>query len=92
MNPMPYPDEDSEDLTDSEVIQAFQTQGLETVIEVLRAFCDRCPECDKHMSVQEHALRRRKPDLFWRAKLKCLECENLETLTFRVNWMKEDGR
>lgn len=89
-NPDPIPEEDSEDLTDSEISRAIQTKGVQTIIEVLGAFCGSCPKCGLGMSVGGHALRRRRPNLFWRTMLSCSAGHD-EQVTFQVNWMKESG-
>jgi len=90
-NPDLPPEEDSEDLTDDEIAGAIMTRGIQTVIEVVSAFCEGCPECvgdRERMGVTEHALRRRNPNLFWRVTFKC-KAGHVEGVTFRVNWMKE---
>lgn len=92
-NPDPIPEEDSEDLTDDEIAGAVPTRSVQTVIEVVSAFCEGCPECADsavRMSVTEHALRRRRPNLFWRVTFKCGNGHD-ERVTFRVNWMLKEG-
>lgn len=89
-NPEPYPEEDSSDLTDSEIERAMETTGVIGVTEIIRAFCEACPDCGKPMGVESHALRRRKPNLFWRTRLKCVEGHD-EQVTCQVNWMQESN-
>lgn len=90
-NPDPIPEEDSEDLSNDEIAHAIPTQTVQTVIEVVSAFCEGCPKCpdsNVRMSVTEHALRRRRPNLFWRVTFKCRNGHD-EQVTFKVNWMKK---
>lgn len=86
----PYPEEDSEDLTDQEIETALDVTGVVAWVMVLQAFCSSCPECGGRMGVVTHALRRRKPNLFWRTTLKCGAGHD-EQVTCRANWIQESA-
>jgi hypothetical protein len=78
------PEDDSEDLTDDEVAQAVPTVDThdlsKQVVDVLRGH--------PGTQLERHELRRRKPHLYWRVRLK--EPSGVElVLVFLADWLKQ---
>lgn len=79
------PEEDSDDLTDDEIASALPTTGSDDTIQRMRGLLG-CPLCGARRVVREHALRRRRPNLFWRTTFLC-DGGHKERVFFRVNWL-----
>jgi hypothetical protein len=79
------PEEDSEDLTNMEILEAVPTSEVDDVIRHLQA--KKCPACAARNLVAGHALRRRAPHLYWRVGLRCANGHELQ-VTFQTDWIK----
>ena len=79
------PEEDSEDLTNVEILEAQPTTKVDDVIGFLQAY--RCPVCAARTLVARHELRRRIPNLYWRVKLRCGN-GHAPQVTFQTDWIK----
>ena len=90
---MSQPDDlkdDSTDLTDEEVAGATVTNNYGDLRKALIHFS--CPHCsDGQMIPRKHALRRRKPGIYWRITLGC-ESGHEVVKTFRADWVEDDGK
>lgn len=83
-----YPEENSPDLTDEDIVSAIETDGVgyfthETSPLLLLS----CPSCGGPIVSTGYAVRRRKPDLFLRTTLAC-EMGHKVVKHFKVNWME----
>lgn len=79
------PDEDSEDLTDEEVAQAIPTEGTHALSQRVVAFLQEHPG----MQLEKHELRRRKPHLYWRVRLR-VPMDEERVLVFLADWLQQE--
>lgn len=82
-----YPEEDSDDLGDSEVLSAVETTDQAHLSRVVNTFLLSPCSCGTLMKPVTHALRRRKPDLFSRWTLQCEQGHDASRL-FKINWLR----
>lgn len=86
----PYPNEDSTDLSDHEREGATPSRDLAEFTALLQEFLrvGVCPTCQAtSLALSSHALRRRKPDLFWRTTLTCQAGHDI-VRTFSTPWLQ----
>jgi hypothetical protein len=81
------PEDDSDDLTDEEVARAVNTadtHDLSTrIVVVLRE--------SPGTQLEKHELRRRKPHLYWRARLRSPTGEE-RVMVFVADWLKQENQ
>jgi hypothetical protein len=82
-----YPEEDSEDLKDSEMFSAVETTDSGHLSMEVNTFLLSPCTCGALMHPVTHALRRRKPDLFSRWVLECSQGHTASRL-FKINWLR----
>lgn len=85
MNPTPPPEEDSADLIEEEILGALPSSQIGDILAVIRAF--RCPSCGGGTRLAKHAIRRRKPHLYWRVTFVC-SASHESRQTFCADWIK----
>ena len=78
------PEEDSPDLTDEEVQTAVATDNTGDLSRRLGTFLRESPGTQ----LEAHELRRRKPHLYWRVKLKTPTGED-QSLIFQADWLQQ---
>ena len=81
----PIPEDDSPDLTETEIAEALDVRSMENLIQSLRGV--RCSTCGEVFDSSDHALRRRAPHLYWKMALYC-ETGHQTSLIFRTDWLK----
>lgn len=85
------PLEDSEDLTDSEVEKAVETEDeadlAKKICHELNPGTASVNKLDARFAIKRHELRRRKPHLYWRAILGC-PGEPDRVRTYKVDWLQ----
>ena len=74
------PDEDSPDLTDEEIGRAISTVNVDDLTQRITG------DLGPGSQLGAHELRRRKPHLYWRARLRTPEGER--TLIFLTDWLQ----
>jgi len=79
------PDEDSEDLTEDEVAQAIPTEDTHALSQRIVAVLRESPGTQ----LEKHELRRRKPHLYWRARLRKPTGEEV-VLVFVTDWLQQE--
>ena len=79
------PEEDSEDLTNAEILAAVLTGQVSDLVIHLTE--QTCPECRSRLLVAGHALRRRAPNLYWRVSARCANGHPTQ-VTYQTNWLK----
>lgn len=79
------PEEDSEDLTNAEILAAVPTGHINDLVRHLTG--QTCPECQSRLLVAGHALRRRAPHLYWRVSARCAQGHPAQ-VTYQTNWLK----
>jgi hypothetical protein len=85
--PVKNEDTESEDLTDLEVETATHVTHVEEIVKSLRS--KTCTVCGAGLGPKSHALRRRKPWMYWRVGLQC-EAGHQTFVTFRATWMSSE--
>ena len=87
---MPPPNEDATDLSDEEVQRAVLTESeaelTRHLIEELTPGHASVGKSDARFSLKRQELRRRSPNLYWRAYLGC-PGEPDKVLVYQVNWL-----
>jgi len=81
MNPVEIPEEDSEDLLDSEVERAVVTTSVTDIAQKMSQYIK-----DHRGQLSSHEFRRRKPHLYWRSRVH-LPDGTEETLVYQIDWM-----
>lgn len=81
------PEEDSPDLTDADIVGAHPTTGVGDIVSALRS--NPCETCSGHVRVAGHAIRRRRPHLYWKVKLLC-SSEHESFVFFQSDWVKRE--
>jgi hypothetical protein len=79
--PAAPPEEDSEDLTDEEIGQAIHTRSAGEVATKLKV------ELLPGSSISQHELRRRKPHLYWRIRLRLASGEE-KMIVYLADWLQ----
>lgn len=82
---IPYPDEDSPDLSDEEVAGAIQSQSPKDVGQLIHLSCSSCGATP--MAFAKHERRRRKPHHYWRVTLRC-EAGHEVKKVLQMTWMQ----
>jgi hypothetical protein len=82
------PEDDSDDLTDLEIVESIPTSNTEDVIAWLKN--GKCATCGGNAAVSKHELRRRAPRLFWRVHFRC-GVGHATTRVFDASWLKAAG-
>jgi hypothetical protein len=82
----PELEEDSPDLSDTEIEGAILAPEAGSVVKFLKETV--CVEegCSAAITPTSHALKRRKPSMFWKVDLRCASGHN-RALVFRVPWL-----
>lgn len=83
-----FPDGDSPDLSDAEILGARLTANeAELVVSMRSTLVHSCPVCMGTIVSVTQERRRRKPDHFIRSIHACAEGHRT-TLTYKVNWLE----
>lgn len=82
----PELEEDSPDLSDAEIEGAILAPKADSVVEFLKKTSCTEEGCSAAIIPVSHALKRRKPSMFWKVHLRCASGHN-RTLVFRVPWL-----
>lgn len=82
MNPAEIPEEDSEDLLDSEIQQATVTTDVK---DLSKRIAEYLQEHRGHQ-ITSFEFRRRKPHLYWRSKIQP-PTGPVEVLIFQIDWL-----
>lgn len=77
-------DDDASDLTDREVTEATPMASTGALIDQLKE--KKCSECGGSVRITSHALRRRKPSIYWRVGITC-PSNHVTTVTFKALWL-----
>jgi hypothetical protein len=79
-------EEDSPDLSDAEIESAILAPETATVVKFLKEATCTKEGCSAAVVPTSHALKRRKPSMFWKVHLRCERGHN-RALVFRVPWL-----
>lgn len=88
-DPNTPPVEDSSDLTDEDIAISIATNGMDGIIrDVRRILLLSCPQCvGGRFAVQSQAIRRRKPNVYWRIHFKCNQCNEIATKVYKAEFL-----
>jgi hypothetical protein len=81
----PVPDNDSEDLSDEEIAKATPTVDTHDLSKQVGDFLLSRPGTQ----LEKHELRRRKPHLYWRVRLRDTAGEE-HVLVFVADWLQQE--
>jgi hypothetical protein len=79
-----FPEEDSPDLTDEEMVAAIDVTTLEEMTD--RLLISKCSKCFASISPTKHQLRRRAPHLYARVLFVCKDGHQ-GSVTFRAHFL-----
>jgi hypothetical protein len=85
MDPNKPPTDDSTDLLDEETSSAERAPSLQALRQRILHLL--CPLCGGKANVVSHAVRRKKPNVFWRVGTQCSQCKAESTKTFLAEFL-----
>jgi len=81
-----YPEDDSPDLTDSEIEGAISTDNPKDFGDKLALIYLSCGSCKGPVTKTHSSLLRRKPSVFSRTETTCVN-GHTERITYRIDWI-----